>query len=153
MNQDFGRSPCPTSSVLRESRVSTLPTSSRLMRASPAKFSSSANISVFEGLYPRSQRCATILDLLRPDQPERRILGEPLGIIDFLIACRAAVDGLNRSATGNCVFLPRRESLRCSAMRSPKPNRSSNSRTRMTPPSEVTRDPWKSNLSVGLKES
>ena len=38
-------------------------------------------------------------------------------------------------------------------MKSPKPNRSSNSRTRTRPPSEVTRDPWKSIFSEALKES
>src|SRR3990170_1670447 len=38
-------------------------------------------------------------------------------------------------------------------MRSLKPNRSSSSRTRIRPPSEVTRDPWNSTFNAGLKES
>jgi hypothetical protein len=38
---------------------------------------------------------------------------------------------------GNCVFFPR-ESVKCSAMSSLNPNRSSNSRTKSRPPSEVT---------------
>ena len=42
----------------------------------------------------------------------------------------------------NCVFNPCRESLRCSEMSVSSPRRSSNSRTRMRPASEVTREPW-----------
>src|SRR5229473_4774930 len=38
-------------------------------------------------------------------------------------------------------------------MSSPKPNRSSNSRSRSRPPSEVTRAPWKSTLNLPLNES
>ncbi len=48
-----------------------------------------------------------------------------------------------RERGGNCVFFPR-ESVKCCSISSPSPNRSSNSRTRIRPPSEVTRDPWKS---------
>jgi hypothetical protein len=47
----------------------------------------------------------------------------------------------------------RRESVRCWAMSSPRPKRSSNSRTRMRPPWEVTRDPWKSTFREALKQS
>src|SRR5215469_749476 len=38
-------------------------------------------------------------------------------------------------------------------MSSPKPNRSSNSRTSSWPPSEVTRAPWKPTLNLPLHES
>ena len=41
-----------------------------------------------------SQRRTTIPSLLRTDQPERRVLREPLGVVDILIARDAAVDGL-----------------------------------------------------------
>jgi len=30
----------------------------------------------------------------RADQPERQILRDPFGVVDILIACDAAVDGL-----------------------------------------------------------
>ena len=41
----------------------------------------------------------------------------------------------------------------CCAIRSPKPNHSSSSRASSRPPSEVTREPWNSMRSLGLKES
>jgi len=47
-----------------------------------------------ERLQAGGQRRATIPNLLGPDQPERRILREPLGVVDVLIACDAAVDRL-----------------------------------------------------------
>jgi hypothetical protein len=53
----------------------------------------------------------------------------------------------------NCVFFPRRPSVRCSLMSSLSPKRSSNSRSSSRPPAEVTRDPWKSTLNEELKES
>jgi hypothetical protein len=48
----------------------------------------------FECLQARSQRRATLPDLLRPDQPECRILRESAGVVNILIAGHAAVDGL-----------------------------------------------------------
>jgi len=48
----------------------------------------------FERLQAGGQRHATIPDLLRANQPERRILRQPLGVIDILIARHVAVDGL-----------------------------------------------------------
>ena len=77
-----------------ESNASALLMSSRLMRASPAKFSSSATISVSNVCNREVKRHATIPDLLRANQPECRVLREPLGIIDIRIARHAAVDGL-----------------------------------------------------------
>ena len=47
----------------------------------------------------------------------------------------------------------RRVSLRCSLISLPSPSRSSSSRTRTSPPSEVTREPWKSTLRNPLKVS
>jgi len=67
-------------------------------------------------------------------------------------ARRLYTDWRNRSASGNCVFFPR-ESVKCCSISSLSPNRSSNSRTRTRPPSEVTRDPWKSTFKEALKES
>jgi hypothetical protein len=49
-----------------------------------------------------------------------------------------------RSASGSGVFFPRRESGRYGTMRAPRPHRASHSRTSSRPPSEVTREPWKS---------
>ena len=45
------------------------------------------------------------------------------------------------------------ESLRCSSISFPSPSRSSSSRMRISPPSEVTRDPWKSTFNKSLKLS
>jgi len=42
------------------------------------------------------------------------------------------------------VFFPRRSSMMFSVMSVLNPKRSSNSRTKSKPPSEVTREPWKS---------
>lgn len=61
-------------------------------------------------------------------------------------------DWRSRSTIGHCAFFAR-VSVRHSAASSPKPNRSSNSRTRISPPPEVTREPWKSTLREALKES
>ena len=47
-----------------------------------------------ERLQAGSQRPATIPSLLRTDQAERRVLREPLGVVDIFIARDAAVDGL-----------------------------------------------------------
>jgi hypothetical protein len=81
-------------------------------------------------------------DLLRTKQPEGGILGKLLGIVDVLEPCQAAVDRLPQQVSeGNCVFFPP-ESVKCCSINSLSPNRSSNSRTRIRPPSEVTRDPW-----------
>jgi len=49
------------------------------------------------------------------------------------------------------VFLPRRSSMMFSVMSALNPKRSSNSRTNSRPPSEVTREPWKSTLKDGIK--
>ncbi len=55
-----------------------------------------------------SQRCATLPDLLRTDEPELRILGRPLGIVDILIARHPAVDGLPQQVNQEkpCVLPP-----------------------------------------------
>src|ERR1019366_6070929 len=62
------------------------------------------------------------------------------------------ISGKNYPLASNCVFFPP-ESVKCCSISSLSPNRSSNSRTRTRPPSEVTRDPWKSTFKVALKES
>ena len=56
---------------------------------------------------------------------------------------RLYTDWRTRSARGSWVLRPQRESLRRRAISSPMPRRSSHSRTRIKPPSEVTRNPWK----------
>jgi hypothetical protein len=48
---------------------------------------------------------------------------------------------------------PRRKSTKCWLMSSPKPKCSANSRTRIRPHSEVTRDRWKSIFREASKES
>ena len=49
-----------------------------------------------EGLQTGSQGCPTLPDLLRTDQPERRILGDALGVVHVFIACQATVDRLSQ---------------------------------------------------------
>ena len=48
------------------------------------------------------------------------------------------------------MFLPR-ESAKCRTISSPKPKRSSNSRTSTEPPSEVTREPRKSTFKRAIE--
>jgi hypothetical protein len=47
-----------------------------------------------ERLQPRGQGYPTLPDLLETGQPERRILREPLGIVDILSAGHPAVNGV-----------------------------------------------------------
>ena len=97
--------------------------------------------------------CATLPDLLRTDQPEGGILGKLLGIVDAFVPCQAALHRLPQQVSkGQRGVLPR-ESVKCCWMSSPNPRRSSNSRTRIRPPSEVTRDPWNPTFKEALNES
>ena len=47
-----------------------------------------------EGLQARGQRRPTFPELLRTDQPEGRILCQPLRIVDIFVASDSALDGL-----------------------------------------------------------
>src|SRR5450759_6011803 len=47
-----------------------------------------------ESLQPGCQCCPTLPDLLRTDQPKRRILGEPFRIVHIFVTRQAAVDRL-----------------------------------------------------------
>ena len=47
-----------------------------------------------EGSQSGGQRCPSIPDLFGADQPEGRVAGESLGIVEVFVACQAAVDGL-----------------------------------------------------------
>jgi len=71
-----------------------LPISSRFMRAKAAKFPSSASISVSKDCNREVSAAPRSGDLLRADQPEGGILGQPLGVIDILVTGQPAVDGL-----------------------------------------------------------
>src|SRR5208282_5115227 len=77
-----------------ESMASALAINSRLSAASPARFSSCVSTPVSNdckrevNAAPRSQY------LLRTDQPEGRILREPLGVVHILVPRQAAVDRL-----------------------------------------------------------
>src|SRR5208283_1317911 len=44
----------------------------------------------------RRQRCSALPDFLRADQAERRILRQPLRIVQVLVSCQATVDGLSQ---------------------------------------------------------
>ena len=74
-------------------------------------------------------------------------------VIDFVALPEPQPYFVGPEAYGNSVTSssPRRASLRRSAIKSPRPNRSSSSRTRMRPPSEVTRDPWEIQLQRGVE--
>jgi hypothetical protein len=49
-----------------------------------------------EPMQARRQRRPTIPDLLRTDQAEGRILGQPLRIVHIFVSCQATVDGLSQ---------------------------------------------------------
>ena len=72
--------------------ISVFPINARLIAANPAKFFFPRQHICFEGLHPRSQRHPTFLNLHRTEQPECRILREPFGIVDTLIACYPTVN-------------------------------------------------------------
>src|ERR1035438_5549603 len=93
----------------REARASTLPTSSRSMRANLAKFSSSTCISASK-VCNRSQRRGTNPDLLLSDHAGHRILHKPVHVVGFLAAGHAVIDELpEQVGERGCVFLPHRE--------------------------------------------
>jgi hypothetical protein len=77
-----------------ELTASTLPMSSRLIRPRLWKFFSSAKHLGLESLQAGGQRDTTLPSFLRTDQPQRRVLREPLGIVDIFVAGDAATDGL-----------------------------------------------------------
>ena len=70
--------------------------------ASPKKGASSQSGEVLhlgqhlglEGLQPGSQSRASIPDFLGTDQPEGRVLGEPLRVVDVLVTRQPTIDGL-----------------------------------------------------------
>ncbi len=134
--------------------VSALAINSRLIAARPVRFPSCVSSSVSNDCSREVSAAPRSQIFFGTDQPERRILREPLGVVDILIARHPAIDGLAQQVRERKLrVLPRRESVRCWAIGSPKPSRSSSSRTRIKPPSDVTRDPWKSIFNVALKES
>src|ERR1035437_1274092 len=47
-----------------------------------------------ETLQPRGKSGASIPALFRADQPEGRVLGEPLGVVEVFVASQAAIDRL-----------------------------------------------------------
>ncbi len=155
-----------------ESIVSAFPIHARWSRPSPAKFSSSPSISASNDcnrevrVAPRSQTFSEPISLPAAGRPEGRVLGEPLGVVEVFVTSQATIDpataGRSRSAKGNCVFFPRRESvpprrvvrsiLRTRvARRVPAP--ASGRRLPAAGRSEVTREPPKSTLREALKES
>jgi hypothetical protein len=92
--------------------------------------------------------------MLEPNQPEGRILGEALGIVDILVSRQAAVNRLSQEVAERQLDVPApRESINYRCMSALKPRRSSSSRTRIKPPSEVTRARWKSTRRELLNES
>jgi hypothetical protein len=84
---------------------------------------------------------AAISSLLRTDQPEPRIWRELFGVVDILIARDAAIDGLAQQiGHWKLGVLPAPRITQVLGDRFAEARRSSNSRTRSKPPSEVIRD-------------
>ena len=77
-----------------ESIASALPINARLSRASPGEVLLLGQHLGLEGLQPGGQSRASIPDLFRTDQPEGRVLGEPLGVVEVFVTSQATVDGL-----------------------------------------------------------
>ena len=76
------------------SNASACPTSSRFSAISPSRFSSLASISVSKLCSVEVKARTAIPDLLRADQPKRRVSRHSDGVVDVLVACQAAVDRL-----------------------------------------------------------
>ena len=134
--------------------ASALATNSRLSAASPARFSSCVSTSVSNDC-KREVNAAPRSQIFR--EPMSRKVGSwerRCGVVDILIPRQAAVDRLPQQVGQRQLdILAPRESLKCRSTSSLKPRRSSSSRTRTNPPSEVTREPWKSTLNELLNES
>ena len=83
---------------------------------------------------------------------ERRILREPLGVVDILIARHPTVEGLAQQVRQRqpCI-LPQSGQVLFDEFT--EPLTFVNSRTRIRPPSEVTRDPWKCTLHEGGRKA
>jgi hypothetical protein len=47
-----------------------------------------------ETLQPRGESDASIPDLFRTDEPEGRVLGKPLGVVEVFVASQATIDRL-----------------------------------------------------------
>src|ERR1017187_70223 len=132
---------------------STFAISPRFITARPRRFTACVSTSV-------SNQCSRGGSAA----PRSRIFSEPIkrkvgswerrsaSLRSSYPARRLYIDWRNRSAKGNCVFLPRRASVRLSEISSLSPRRSSSSRTTNKPASDVTRDPWKSTFREELKE-
>ena len=71
-----------------------MPISSRLMRGQAAEVLLLGQHLGLEGLQAGGQRRTPLPDLLRADQSEGRILAQPLGVIEILVARQAAVHRL-----------------------------------------------------------
>ena len=129
-------------------------TSSRFSFPSPAKFSSLANASV-------SKECRLEVRAAPRSQIFCELIRRKVGSTDTHSASftssypakRLYTDCRSKSARGSWVLRLQRRSLRCHSMSSPMPRCSSNSRTRISPASEVICDPWKSTFNDPLKLS
>jgi hypothetical protein len=73
--------------------------------------------------------------------PESRIVRQPLGITDNLDPARRLKTDCRAGSANEKIAFFARSSVRYWSMSLPKPSRSSNSRTRISPQLEVTRDP------------
>ena len=71
--------------------ASALAIRSRLMRGQTGEVFSLRQQFGLERLQARGQRRSALPDLLRADEPEGRVLGEALGVVDILVARQSAV--------------------------------------------------------------
>jgi hypothetical protein len=105
-----------------------------------------------ERFQARGQRSSALQNFLGAYEPEGRVLREPLGVVDTLIARQSAVYRLPHEVGQRQLRV-----LPAPIGQVPSDKfaeaRPSNSRTRIKPPSEVNRAPWNSTLREPLNES
>jgi hypothetical protein len=107
-----------------------------------------------ERLQARGQRCTPFPNLPGADQPEGRILREARGVVDILIPSQPAVDRLPQQVRQRQLDIlapPRIAQVMVHEFA--QAETLVHSRTRTNPPSEVTREPWKSTFSELMNES
>jgi hypothetical protein len=134
--------------------ASALPIGSRLTRAKAAKLPSSASPSVSKDGSREVSAAPRSGGHLPADQPECGTLAQPLAVMDLLVTGQATVSGLPKqirpgelgvlAATREAQMLFDELSPAEPLVQLPHQNQA---------PSEVTRDPWKTILEAGLKES
>ena len=96
----------------------------------------------FEALQARGHSRPSIPDLLRTDQPKGWVLGKPLRVVEVFVARQAAVHRLPQQVGKRKLRVLATSGIGQMLLdQFSKPESLSSSRTRIRPPSEVTREP------------